>query len=210
MVIVEGGSWDATLPLKEELSVDIAALPGMEDILKVVGRLRPVERVQWCIVEKVVLLDPRATADRRAVDLSLLPESSVEVARFSPRGRVQQRTVEQVVLEPQPRQETVEAVRSIQFSVEQTRLDLVEAVKIVPQKGISERMCLGVRVNRSGLLKHPRLQAKTGVCRVQWIGPSWTVSRLPKLPFGSEFLKGCVNSSALSRCPRTLARKMWR
>ena len=38
-------------------------------------------------------------------------------------------------------------------------------------------------------------------------GPSWTVSRLPKLPFRSEFLRGCVSSSASSRCPRTLARK---
>ena len=35
--------------------------------------------------------------------------------------------------------------------------------------------------------------------------PSWTMSRLPKLRFRSEFLKGCVNSQALSGCPRILS-----
>ena len=42
---------------------------------------------------------------------------------------------------------------------------------------------VGGRVNGSGSSKHPRLQAKTGVCSVQWSGLSWTVSRLPKLLF---------------------------
>ena len=46
--------------------------------------------------------------------------------------------------------------------------------------------------------------------RVQESGPSWTMSRLPKLPFRIEFLKGCVNSPALSRCLKFFTRRMSR
>ena len=86
-------SMDVTLPLKEELSVDIPVPRGMEDIVKVVGRLRPFERVQQRTAEWAVFLDPRGRVQQqtaeRTMDLPLLPESSVEVARFSPRERVQ-------------------------------------------------------------------------------------------------------------------------
>ena len=38
----------------------------------------------------------------------------------------------------------------------------------------------------------------------------WTMSRLPKLPSRIEFPKGCVNSPALSRCPKFFTRRMSR
>ena len=108
---------------------------GMEDIVKAVTRLRPYERVQQRTVE-------------RRVDLPLLPESAVEVARSIPCERVQQQGV------LQPPEETVEAVRSIpcervqQRAVErmvdkstpQTREESVAVVEKIPQEPISERI----------------------------------------------------------------------
>ena len=115
-------SVDVTLPHKEELSVDIPVLPGMEDIVQAVRRLRPFERVPLCTVE-------------RMVDLPLLPESAVEVARFSPCERVQQQGV------LQPPEETVKSVRSI--SCERVQQQVVECMvdKSIPQS--REERCRG-------------------------------------------------------------------
>ena len=102
--------------------------------------------------------------------------------------------------------ETARQDQKIQYIVEQTLLDLVEAVKIVPQKGISDSWALSKcprtraskvsklsfrsrrlrgPVNRSGISKHPNLHAKTSVCSDS----------------------GAENGS-VSECPRSLARQV--
>ena len=80
-----------TLPLKEEQSEDFPVPLDMEDIVKVVGWLRPFERVLQRTAEQAVYLDPCGRVQQqifeRTVDLTLRPECSDEVARFSPRER---------------------------------------------------------------------------------------------------------------------------
>ena len=101
------------------------------------------------------------------MDLPLRPVSSVDVARFSPRERVQQLTLKQIGDVPQFRDEIVDE----------------EAPETASQDWLVQR------TGRRALVD--RVEAA-------------------KLPFGSEFLKGCVNSPALSTCPRILARRMSR
>ena len=177
-----------TLPLKEEQSEDIPVLRGMEDIVKVVRRLRPFERVQHRTAEQCGRVQQQTF--ERTVDLPLRPESSVEVAGSSPRERVQQLTAEQIEDVLQLPEEAVEAVTPVQH--ERVRRRVAERIGDVSQF-------------REEVVDEEAPETASQ----DWL-PSWTMSRLPKLPFRSEFLKGCLNSPALSRCPRILARRMSR
>ena len=70
-------------------------------------------------------------------------EETVVEVRASPCERVQQEAVERTVGVQGgviAVTETASQDRKLQYSLEQTLLDLVMAVKIVPQKGISERI----------------------------------------------------------------------
>ena len=151
------------------------------EVTSVIPRSELRERVQKHAAEKGVL--------------RFREETSVEL-RSIPCEQVQQQAVERKVGEQGgviAVTETASQDRKLQKTVEQTLLDLVEAVKILPQKGISERVgeqfeVIEVSKNPSQesvkiilqkqmsgrtreqieLSKHPRLQPKTGVCSEQW------------------------------------------
>ena len=112
---------DVTLPLKEELRVDIPVPPGTEDIVKAVRSLRRFKRVEQRTAERMVNLPP-------------LPGSSVEVARFSPRARVQQRAFKQVEDVSWCLGNDVEAIRftTCEQVKQWTRQETVEAVRSNP------------------------------------------------------------------------------
>ena len=74
-------SVDVTLPLKEELSVDIPVHPGMEDIVKAVRRLRPLERVQHRTVEQAVSLSPRRRVQQQTAERMVEPASTARERR---------------------------------------------------------------------------------------------------------------------------------
>ena len=103
-------------------------------------------------------------------------------------------------------------------------MNLVEAVKIVPQKQIAERMC-----EQFGVIGVPKSQARTGICSAEWSGCKlWKkTSRWTKFMKQSEAVDvpeisrqeivevvktairtGLLHGASLSGCPRPRAGKM--
>ena len=215
------------------------------DAAFVLGALEQVEDVLRCPGEDVKAVGFTACEqeEQRTVEQVVHePQSRQEAfgVRVVPRERVKQHTAEQGV--PQLREETAEAVssipcervqqqavkgmageqsevtevtetasqdRNLQRALDQTLLDFVGAVKIVPQMRISERMwehfCvievpknsrqesveivkiipqerISEQMNRARLSRYPRPQAKTGVCSAQWSVPSGTSEADKSIP----------------------------
>ena len=101
-----------------------------------------------------------------------------------PRERVQQLTAEQIGDVPQLPDETVEAVTLVPRGRVQRRV--AECIGGVPQfreENVDEEA--------------PETASQDRGCSEQWSGPSWTMSRLPKLPFRSDFLKGLCEQSGV-------------
>ena len=234
-------SVDVTLPLKEEQSVDILVSLGIEDVVEAVRRLPSFERVQQRTAEQAEC-NNRPPCKWWTCLLPPLSESSVEVARFSPRERGQQRTfdkvedvpflgedveairfttceqvkhrtVGQVVHEPtrvqqhtaergvpRPREETVEAVRSAPCErVQQQGEESVAVVGKFLQVPISERMCEQSEVIE---VTETASQDRNLQCTVEqnFLDLVGAVKTVPQ--------RSCVKSSAISKFPRSQARKV--
>ena len=69
------------LPLKEGQSADIPVLPGMCDIVKTEGRLRPFERAQQRTAEQAVSLAPRGRVQQQTAERMVGPASTAELRR---------------------------------------------------------------------------------------------------------------------------------
>ena len=133
------------------------------------------------------------------MDLPLRPVSSVDVASFSPRERVQQLTVEQIGDVSQFRDEIVDEEapetagqdRLLQRTGERAFVDHIEAAKIALRERISERMC-----EQSGVIEVSKNSCQENV----------EIVRI--LPQRSKCLDGRVNRSGLSNYPRCHSKKL--
>ena len=152
-------------------------------------------------------------------DVPRCPGEDVKAVGFTACEQEEQRTVEQVVHEPQSRQEAFgvrvvprERVKqhTAEQGVPQLREETVEAVSSIPCERVQQQAVKGMAGEQSEVTEVTETASQDRNLQRALDQTPWTLSELSKLSLRCEFLKGCGNTSASSKCPRTQGRKVSR